>query len=474
VNLLPASPRRAESTHQEFTNLQEPARRILRFILNFEPSGKKKTRMERNTMLKRKINPMFAFVLSLILVFSFTQSSLASDKDRIQTNDFFVPHISTVPAVKGQLVHLFVREKVLADFENKFWREKADGKVVLFVHGATFPSVPDFDLPFENYSWMEHLARAGFDVFAMDLTGYGESTRPFPMNDPCNTSPSSASDGKSGEAIIMPYPLTAPCAPTYPFVLNTSQTDWDDMNAVVDYLRARRHVDRINLIAWSQGGQRAGGYAALYPNKVDKMVLLAPVYFPTRTPTNPPSPIPQPGYPYTVTTQYHAYVERWFPGVLCENQYDPAILPAVWASYMKYDALGATWDGMTADGAPGLGVVRAPTYTSFGWNASMAAKVKAPTVLLSGVNDQQIPSEGVVQLCNDLGSTQKVFVSVACGSHNIPYERIHEVLYKASEDWLLHESIKGAKEGSLYYSTDGKFTKYGEGCQLDPSIVYPF
>ena len=33
---------------------------------------------------------------------------------------------------------------------------------------------------------MAHLARAGFDVFAMDMTGYGKSTRPLAMNDPCH------------------------------------------------------------------------------------------------------------------------------------------------------------------------------------------------------------------------------------------------------------------------------------------------
>ena len=35
---------------------------------------------------------------------------------------------------------------------------------------------------------MAYLADAGFDVFSMDTTGYGRSTRPAPMNDPCNLS----------------------------------------------------------------------------------------------------------------------------------------------------------------------------------------------------------------------------------------------------------------------------------------------
>jgi len=46
-----------------------------------------------------------------------------------------------------------------------------------------------FDVPYQDYSWMEYLAQAGFDAFAMDTTGYGRSTRPAAMNDPCNLSP---------------------------------------------------------------------------------------------------------------------------------------------------------------------------------------------------------------------------------------------------------------------------------------------
>ena len=57
---------------------------------------------------------------------------------------------------------------------------------MLFVHGAGTPAEVAFDVPYQDYSWMAYLARAGFDVFSVDMTGYGRSTRPAPMNDPCN------------------------------------------------------------------------------------------------------------------------------------------------------------------------------------------------------------------------------------------------------------------------------------------------
>src|SRR5262249_42887221 len=94
------------------------------------------------------------------------------DADGIQTIDHFVPHISTVPANAGERVELFARER----FQG---HRRHSRPVVLMVHGATVSVVPGFDLPFENYSWMAYLAEAGFDVFAMDLTGYGLSPRPL-------------------------------------------------------------------------------------------------------------------------------------------------------------------------------------------------------------------------------------------------------------------------------------------------------
>ena len=50
---------------------------------------------------------------------------------------------------------------------------------------------------------MAYLAQAGFDVFSMDMTGYGRSTRPAAMNDPCNLS--AAQQNK-----LIPALITAP------------------------------------------------------------------------------------------------------------------------------------------------------------------------------------------------------------------------------------------------------------------------
>src|SRR5207249_6496313 len=102
---------------------------------------------------------------------------------------------------------------------------------------------------------------------AMDTTGYGRSVRPAVMNDPCNLA-------KDRQVPFAP----APCAPTYAHALTTIASDWNDIGAVVDYVRALRKVEKVSLLAWSLGGPRAGGYAAQHPEKVQKLVLLAPAY----------------------------------------------------------------------------------------------------------------------------------------------------------------------------------------------------
>ncbi|MEJ2132935.1 MAG: hypothetical protein P8Y95_15240 [Gammaproteobacteria bacterium] len=86
--------------------------------------------------------------------------------------DRFVPHVSTVPANQGEQVGLFLHEKLSTDYSDTLADgDSAEGRVVLFVHGLSVPSVPDFDLDFKDYSWMASLANAGFDTFAMDHTG---------------------------------------------------------------------------------------------------------------------------------------------------------------------------------------------------------------------------------------------------------------------------------------------------------------
>jgi pimeloyl-ACP methyl ester carboxylesterase len=76
---------------------------------------------------------------------------------------------------------IYVRNKYPADM-SRFTPERT----LLFVHGATYPASAAFDLELGGMSWMDYIARRGFDVYLMDLPGYGASTRPAVMDEPAD------------------------------------------------------------------------------------------------------------------------------------------------------------------------------------------------------------------------------------------------------------------------------------------------
>jgi pimeloyl-ACP methyl ester carboxylesterase len=364
-----------------------------------------------------------AFVLALLPML-FVATMRADDSDKLLTVDHYVRVTSTVPVIAGQPAQLYVRERVAA---GAALRASSFGdRVVLFVHGAGTPAEVAFDVPYQDYSWMAFLARAGFDVFSVDMTGYGRSTRPAPMNDPCNL----ATDRQAGF-------VTAPCPPSYPHALTTMASDWDDVGAAVDYVRALRHVDRVSLLAWSRGGPRAGGYASQHPDKIRRLVLLAPAYSRTVA-ANATAVIPADGVPMN-TQSHQEFVANWDRQVGCAEQYDPAASGAVWSDMLDSDPVGATW---------GPGVRRAPESTG-SWTPAMVGKANVPTLMITGAHDKQVPSDRVRELYADLGSPEKVFVDLACSSHNAMWERNHVLLFRASVEWLTKGTVNGTKTGML-------------------------
>ena len=130
------------------------------------------------------LTPARLALILLVLVCAVTSPQAADDGQRLLTLDHYVRHTSNVPALAGQLAQIYVRERVSAGVALR--GAPAPDRVVLFVHGAGTPAEVAFDTPAGTHSWMAYLAQAGFDVFSMDTTGYGRSTRPAAMNDPCN------------------------------------------------------------------------------------------------------------------------------------------------------------------------------------------------------------------------------------------------------------------------------------------------
>lgn len=384
-------------------------------------------------MIYRRIVGLAVVALSLAAC-ALEPGAPANRSGEIVTIDRIVNRVSDIPANKGQPHGLFVREKVAASL---LAAGKAEpGKVVLFVHGGYSPVELAFDLAYRDYSWMAYLAEAGYDVFALNMTGYGRSSHPR-MDDPCNL------DAKT-QNMLVPKTLAKPCKPSYPYQLVNSDTETSDIARVVDYIRELRGVDKITLIGWSGGGIRIGTYAARHLEKIDKLIIHASSNYSRKNPDNPPKALPVPGVPVSIQTRAVGEGERWLGTQKCAGQIEPGLPDVVWNLGLDLDPIGATW---------GTGGLRAPTRTYWGWNANSAAKITVPVLIMVGEADRLTVSNR--ELLQDLGSQTKVFLGIACGTHFMVWEKQHRVLKRASLDFLRNTSLNGATTGIFRADENG-------------------
>ena len=356
-----------------------------------------------------------------------------SETAQVRTVDHMVPHVSTVPANKGERVQIYVREKFAGDAAGK--------PVALMVHGGFSPATLAFDVEREDYSWMSYLAGAGFDVFAMDMTGYGKSSRPK-MDDPCNVR-------QEEQKTLIPKTLPAACKPTYPYELVNSQSESDDIDRVVEYIRKLRGAGKVNLLGWSGGGIRTGTYISRHPEKVEKLVILASSNYSREDPSGPPADLPRAGAPITIQSREVGEKLRWVPNAKCDGQIAPGMPDHIWELSKSQDPVGMTW---------GPGVLRAPTRTYWGWNAETAKKLKQPTLILAGEYDQLTASNK--ELYEDLGSENKVFVAISCASHFVLWEKQHGAVHQASREWLAKGTFNGETRGMFRIDPQGQFVTH--------------
>jgi len=367
--------------------------------------------------------------MGILVMLALASAAFADDSDRLLRMDHYVQVHSTVPAIAGQLTQIYVREVVEAGAVLR--GGPAADRVALFIHGAGTPAEVSFDVPYQDYSWMAYLAHAGFDVFSMDMTGYGRSTRPAAMSDPCNLT-------KEQQAQYVPFLIAAPCAASYARQMTTLASDWNDIDAVVDHVRALRHVEKLNLLAWSLGGPRSAGYAAQHADKVAKLVLLAPAYN-RAAKADAPEQVPANGAAFNTQSRAE-FITNWDRQVGCPDQYTAGALDSVWSEMIASDPVGATW---------GPGVRRAPQVTTWGWTTAVVAKTQTPTLMVSGAHDKQVNPDRVRELYSDLGSPKKIFIDLACSSHNAMWEKNHLLLFGASLEWLTKGTVQGKQEGML-------------------------
>jgi pimeloyl-ACP methyl ester carboxylesterase len=252
-----------------------------------------------------------------------------------------------VPAADAG-IEIFVRNKRPANL-NTFRPERT----LLFVHGATYPASTAFDLALGGQSWMDYIAARGFDVYLLDLRGYGRSTRPKEM----------AEKSDANGPIVR------------------GDVAVKDIGSVVDFILKRRDIPRLNLLGWSWGTTLMATYTTGHADKVERLLLYAPVWI-RQTPSLVQT-CPGPLGAYRTVTRDTAR-QRWFTGVP-EDKKD-ALIPAGW-----FDAWAdATWATDPEGAKANPPVIRAPNgvvadgldFFGAGKPYYDPAKITVPTLLV--------------------------------------------------------------------------------------------
>ena len=330
---------------------------------------------------------MLAFALLL------TASTTCSAQDvKLATEDFTVPH--------GEGVQIFVRNK-RPESATSF---KAD-RIAIMMHGATYPGTA-FDLAVGGMSWMDYMAARGFDVYTLDLPGYGRSTRPAIMD--------AAADQNA------PFMLTADAAKA--------------LGSVVDFVRKRRGVEKVNLVGWSWGTSITSLYTTENQSKVERLALYAPVWLRTT-----PSLVQVQGKlgAYRIVSRDQA-LGRWLTGVPEDKK--ATLIPAGWFDQWA-DATFAT------DPKGGGKTLRAPNgVVQDGleyWGATPPkpmydpAKITSPVLLVLAEWDRDTPLYMAQTLFPLLTSAAwKRHVVLSEGTHTIVLEKNRMLLFRSVQQFL--------------------------------------
>jgi pimeloyl-ACP methyl ester carboxylesterase len=331
---------------------------------------------------------------------------LAAPETQIVKTDYSIDSVD--PGIK-----LFVRNK------------RADGvkatedKVVLFVHGATFPSTPDFDLQYKDYSWADWMVKHGYIVYMFDKRNYGFSTREKAMEEP----------------------------PSANRPLSRSYLVIRDLGAVVDHIRAKEHVQKVTLIGWSWGAMTAGYYTSLWSEKVKKLVLYAPLYDNAmhtnlgagsnnqnkRSPTE---------FNYALGAYRFGTGEgnnkRWDGEIPVQDKTEyrePGVQDAFNAAALATDPTSNTRNPPSLR-APN-GVLEDSFYQATGrmmWNA---ANIYVPTLVIGGEDDSwsYIPDrEGLMR--DLVNAPQKKMVTIPHATHFVLFEKQRGLFFDEIESFL--------------------------------------
>jgi pimeloyl-ACP methyl ester carboxylesterase len=333
--------------------------------------------------MTRRRNPSRPAPALLLALGIMTLASAApAEEMKLDTESYVIP--AADPGIQ-----LYIRNKHPAGVTSF-----AADRILLYVHGATYPSETAFDLPLGGRSMMDYVAQQGFDVYLVDVRGYGGSTRPPEMDRPA---------AESGPVVDTPVAVK-------------------DVGSAVDHILQRRGVARINLMGWSWGTAIMGMYTTGHNDKVNRLVLYAPEWiFSARPIIGSDGPL---GAYRTVSKD--SAKARWLTGVPEDKK--AGLIPPGWFEQWA----DATWATDPVGSKQTPPVLRAPNgvlqdLRSY-WTAGKAqydpAGIRVPTLIIHAEWDADLPSyQAHAYFARLTNVPYKRFIEIGEGTHTVMMER---------------------------------------------------
>lgn len=289
-------------------------------------------------------------------------------------------------------------------------------RAVLLLHGATLPGFL-FDPRPPAPSLLSYLAGLGFAAYALDLRGFGDSTRP--------------EAGTPRFDAARPFARAAECVA--------------DVADALRFLREERGHESVALMGFSWGTVVAGCFAAAHPGAASALVLYAPIHAE-------PNPgwmllLRDPDDPSILSRAYGAY--RWTTAQALRDRWDSDIPVPDKAAWRSDEVLAAALEGALASDPESGGrtppAFRSPNgpfadiFEAFSGRPPYdAGAIREPVLIVRGEGDSTSTDTDARRLLGTLGSRAKAYRVIVRGSHFALLERSAPALYEACGEFLLN------------------------------------